>query len=226
MSLWQTLCITVQYRRGDQTTPFQWRDYTGIHPFSAKVTEELMDLRAACDYLLERVEALAQKAGTPSKGEAMFKAGRRGEPTEFGRGSDFSSVTQWTKDIEAVDPYKELMGKITDIESPKEGHFTVEDLVETTYAFKEVSHAMRGYLLLVDQLGLSRDQKKMVRDMEYAMMAVMKLTSAIMILARVEETMAAGESMAMPELFLPLFVVGGLGSAAMGYGHKLSAGGV
>src|SRR5208283_1190750 len=64
----------------------------------------------------------------------------------------------------------------------KEGGFTTDDLVTATYSIHEATHAMRGYLMLLDQMGLSKDQKKMVRDLEYGMMMVSKLTMAMNIL--------------------------------------------
>jgi hypothetical protein len=112
----------------------------------------------------------------------------------------------------------------TEREEEEKGRFTTEDLVGATYALHETTHAMRGYLMLLDQMGLNKDQKKMVRDLEYAMMLVTKLTTAMNILISLETKAAAGEAISAPELFLPLFIAGGMGSASFGYAHKLSGG--
>lgn len=112
-------------------------------------------------------------------------------------------------------------------ESPSEedkSGFGTEDFVAATYSIHEATHAMRGYLMLVDQMGLSRDQKKMIRDLEYAMMMITKITMAMNILMSLESKVAEGGALTAPEIFLPLMVAGGLGSASIAYGMKLNGG--
>lgn len=114
-----------------------------------------------------------------------------------------------------------------DVEPPSEedkSGFGTEDFVAATYSIHEATHAMRGYLMLVDQMGLSRDQKKMIRDLEYAMMMISKITMAMNILMSLESKVAEGGALAAPEIFLPLMVAGGLGSASIAYGMKLNGG--
>jgi hypothetical protein len=121
--------------------------------------------------------------------------------------------------MDAAKSLGELYDKMGNMEGDDTESNSLDNLISATYAFHSATHAMRGYLMLVDQLGLSKDQKKMVRDLEYVMMAIMKLTMAISMI---------GEMMAgtlQPEL-LPIFLVGGLMSASVGYSSKVVGSGV
>ena len=184
--------------------------------WSDKVSAELIEIRQHLVILEAKVEAM--KSG----GTADATGGARPikEVSEFGKGSDFSSVEKWQRDMNAAKEYDEMLRtKITDIESEitgKEG-LSTEDLVHVTYAIHEATHAMRGYLMFLDQLGLSKDQKHLIRELEYFVMMITKLTTAILVIAGMME---AG--------FTPLgiFVAGGMGAASLGYGMKIAGGGL
>ena len=110
--------------------------------------------------------------------------------------------------------------------SPEEessGGFTQEDLINATYTFREAAHSMRGYLMLLDQLGLSKDQKKLIRDLEYIMMMVSKIGITINFVMKAAELAEAPETMGAS--LLPLIFGGGTGSAAIAYGMKTLGGG-
>jgi len=201
-----------------------WQGWQGFALWKDKVDNELVEIRARIDAI-----AVALNASTPDS-----KTGQSGGPTggsgsggpkadssssEFGKGSDFSSVESYTKNMDAAKSLGELYDKMGNMEGDDTESNSLDNLISATYAFHSATHAMRGYLMLVDQLGLSKDQKKMVRDLEYVMMAIMKLTMAISMI---------GEMMAgtlQPE-FLPIFLVGGLMSASVGYSYKVVGSGV
>lgn len=97
------------------------------------------------------------------------------------------------------------------------------DLVKATYSIREATKAMRGYLMLLDQAGLSKEQKKMVRDLEYAMMMIMKAATALNLLLKMQQLMAAGALGPSGILMYGIFA-GGSMAASVAYGSKLSGG--
>jgi hypothetical protein len=111
-----------------------------------------------------------------------------------------------------------LIGFDKDIKS------TAQELVEATYTIKSAAIAMRGYLMLLDQAGLSRDQKKMIREIEYGMMMVMKLAQTIKILMTAE--LFSRAAMGDPTAFLQIGIAGGYLASSLAYGSKVSGGGV
>lgn len=97
-----------------------------------------------------------------------------------------------------------------------------EMLVQATYAIRTASIAMRGYLMLLDQAGLSKDQKKLIMEVEQSLMAIMKLAQAVRILQGI---MKLG-SLTSPEGIFDLILMGGFASSSVAYGSKVQGGGI
>jgi hypothetical protein len=99
-----------------------------------------------------------------------------------------------------------------------------QDLVEATYAIKTATIAMRGYTMLIGQAGLSKDQKAMIRELEYAMMATMKAAQAIMLLMK---SQAIAELMSGPLTWkgaMDLAIIGGYSASSLAYSSKIVGG--
>lgn len=92
------------------------------------------------------------------------------------------------------------------------------DLVHATYTIRTASTAMRGYMMLVDQMGLSKDQKKMIRELEYGAMMVMKAMVALQLFNAARA--AAGD----PTAIFSLIAGGGSLAASVAFGSKIQGG--
>ena len=97
-------------------------------------------------------------------------------------------------------------------------------LVQATYAIRTATIAMRGYLMLLDQMHLSRDQKKMIMELQNVMMMVMKAAQVLRILEMVSKGLEAGTLGTMG--IFDVILMGGFGAASIAYGSKIGAGGV
>jgi len=100
-----------------------------------------------------------------------------------------------------------------------------KQLMESTYSVRMAATALRGYMMLLDQAGLSRNQKEAVRELEYIMMAAMKAAQTIKLLILAYQTMAAAEAVTPMGLFY-LALAGGVGAASIAYSNKTLGGGV
>ena len=108
--------------------------------------------------------------------------------------------------------------------SPSETISMAEQLKEATYTIRQATTSMRGYMMLLDQMGLSKDQKKMIKQMEETMMMIMKIMTTIRIMSLAIE---AATTPAMGP-YAPLYALfaGGTMAASMAYGSKLTGGSV
>jgi hypothetical protein len=127
--------------------------------------------------------------------------------------SDESTGTKEDVEIGQVVSLKDLreLG-YTDIKS------YTDDMVKATYAFKTAAIAAKGYLMLLDQMGLSPDQKKMVKELEYGMMAVMKAAQAVAIGKGIMEAATLNP--------MAILTLGGYAAGSIAYTSKLTGGGV
>jgi hypothetical protein len=104
-----------------------------------------------------------------------------------------------------------------------------QSVMEATYLMHEAATATRGYAQLLTEMGLSKDQKKMLHELEQAMMMFLKMGSMLRLLIKAQEEFdaaeAAGEAMG-PLGWLEIILAGGMGSASLGYGMRLKAGDV
>ena len=100
------------------------------------------------------------------------------------------------------------------------------DLVSATYTIKTTAVALRGYMMLLDQLGLSRDQKKLIREMEYTMMAAMKVAQAIRIMQTSQAIAELTSGIFTWKGILDLGIAGGNIAAGVAYSSKVGGGGI
>lgn len=98
-----------------------------------------------------------------------------------------------------------------------------ETLVQATYAIRTATIAMRGYLMLLDQMGLSKDQKKLIMELQGTMMMVMKLMQVIRLLQAVSA--AGGLMSGDPMAIFDLILAGGFGASSIAYGRKIGGSG-
>lgn len=113
-----------------------------------------------------------------------------------------------------------------DVEPPEstETQTNTEGLVKATYEIRTATIAMRGYLMLLDQMHLSKDQKKMLMELQNIMMMVMKAAQVMRILQMVMKVTEAGTM--GPMGIFDIVLMGGFGSASLAYGSKTIAGAV
>jgi hypothetical protein len=120
----------------------------------------------------------------------------------------------------------DLMGSMGDSPSSNSDS-TVDkagiDLAKATGLIRESAVAFRGYGLLLDQFGLSRDQKKLIQQIMDTMMMVMKLITAIKIAKLAMSTIAGG---ATPLGIFYTVIAGGMTASSLGYASKSMSGGV
>jgi hypothetical protein len=90
-------------------------------------------------------------------------------------------------------------------------------LVQATYAIRETTTAMRGYLMLLDQMNLSRDQKKAIKQIEDMSMTVLKIASAVK-LAMAAVTMSANPAMGV----LNMALAGGMMASSVAFANKIT----
>jgi hypothetical protein len=90
-------------------------------------------------------------------------------------------------------------------------------LVQATYAIRETTTAMRGYLMLLDQMNISRDQKKAIKQIEDMSMTVLKIASAVK-LAMAALTTAANPAMGV----LNMALAGGMMASSVAFANKIT----
>ena len=100
------------------------------------------------------------------------------------------------------------------------------ELVSATYTIKTTAIALRGYMMLLDQLGLSRDQKKVIREMEYVMMMAMKVVQAIRIMQTSQAIAELASGIFTWKGVLDLGIAGGNMAAGVAYGAKFGGSGI
>ena len=98
-----------------------------------------------------------------------------------------------------------------------------QSVMEATYLVREATISVRGYGMLLDQMGLSRDQKRMVHQIEEGMMMVHKFIQAMKLLQAAQIAFEAEEG---PLGWLEIALAGGLGAASIAYASKLRSGDV
>jgi transcriptional regulator of aromatic amino acid metabolism len=103
----------------------------------------------------------------------------------------------------------------------------LDNMVRASYSIREASTAMRGYLMLLDQAGLNKDQKKMIRDLENGMMSVMKFANALKYALELKKmwdmAQLAGGAIG-PQGIIMAIIGGGAMAASLAFGSKVSGG--
>jgi hypothetical protein len=90
--------------------------------------------------------------------------------------------------------------------------------MSTITAIGAARRAMYGYAMLLDQMGLSKDQKQMIRQVEASISAMMRLMQTMRM---VQLAMATSG----PYGWIYLAMAGGMGAAALMYGNRTMGGG-
>ena len=175
--------------------------------FGQNVKAELMEFRG-------RIEALEAAQRMMSQG-------------------GISAAPQTPVDTENVDEsgfptFDPSTVKITDRDVDNVKNYS-QEVMQATYLMHEAATATRGYAQLLTEMGLSKDQKKMLHELEQTMMMFLKMGSMLRLLIKAQEEFdaaeAAGEAMG-PLGWLEIILAGGMGAASMGYGMKLKGGDV
>jgi hypothetical protein len=110
----------------------------------------------------------------------------------------------------------DLMGSMGDAPSSSSIDDMGMDLTKATAAIRETAVAFRGYGLLLDQFGLSRDQKRAMQQIMDLTMVIMKAVAAIRIMEGITEITS-------PAGIFKLLIGGGMLASGFGYGSKMSA---
>ena len=196
---------------------FNW-DKQSFPTWKDKVQYELIEIR-------QQIAALAiqtKQARAATSGESGDSAGsaasKQGAIT-----SDFEDVRTFISDADAQEEYEATLGKLTDMEAgPEKTGMSTEDIKHGTYFIQSATIAMRGYLMLLSEAGLSKDQKKMIAQLETAMMMVMKIAATVQIAAGVIK-LAMSEGLD-PRGWIQVIMSGGYAASAMAYGSKTMGG--
>jgi hypothetical protein len=106
----------------------------------------------------------------------------------------------------------------------EEGESYTHKLMENTYLLNQATISIRGYSMLLEEMGLSKDQKRMLSELNEIMMMVQKVASTIRILSMFvgPEAIALGSAKGI----LNLILAGGVGAGSLAYGSKVSSGNV
>jgi hypothetical protein len=176
----------------------EWKwNKQGFSNWSDKVSYELIELRQQIDAINAKLSAMTANQSGKSGPEATEAT----QPESKGYGED-TFPTGLPK-----------MGK-----GFEESEFTTDDLVSATYALQTATIAARGYLMLLDQMGLSKDQKAMVRELEMGLMAVMKAAQAISLAKGIIEATSLNP--------MAILTLGGYATSSIAYMNKLGGGGI
>jgi len=185
------------------------RTFDNGNTFGQNIKAEIMEFRGRLDSLEAQMRTLAQGSGTANVNPSITE-----EPDENPDGSGDFIDGKFYKDIE---PETENVKNYS------------EEVMKATYLLHEAATAVRGYGQLLTEMGLSKDQKKMVHELEEGMMMALKFASMLRLLLKAQEEFdvaeAAGEAMG-PLGYLEIILAGGMGAASMSYGMKLTGGGI
>jgi hypothetical protein len=166
--------------------------------WSKGIKEEIIDMKLEITALKAQIKAM----GAPVP-EAKAMRGSNPYRNIYGNESIFDRGSIW-KDQNSKD--------------------YIDGMVKATYSIREASTAMRGYMMLLDQAGLSRDQKKMVKDVENGMMMIMKMATTLQYIIKLQQLAAASEF--GPVGYIYMIMIGGSMAASIAYGSKLTGGSV
>ena len=177
--------------------------------FGSNIKHEMMEFRARLDALEAMVRNMGSTGG--STGAATGAEGTAAEGTESSGVSNAGDTSS-----QGVKATSAEIGKETDnIKS------YTDSVVDATYLIREGSIAMRGYGMMLDQMGISKDQKKMIHEMEETMMMIHKIIQTIYLL---EAANTAFEASQGPLGILEIGLAGGVFAGSMAYGSKVIGG--
>lgn len=184
--------------------------------FASNIKHEMMEFRARIDAL----EAMVRNMGTSGGSGGTAETGATGE-------SEGTTETNWKGIFRSEGgPVSQAQGSAGDT-AQEIGKATdniksyTDSVVDATYLIREASIAMRGYGMMLDQMGISKDQKKMVHEMEETMMMIHKMIQTIHLLEAANTAFEAGQG---PLGILEIGLAGGVFAGSMAYGNKVIAG--
>ena len=172
----------------------------GGNSFGANVKHELMEFRARIEALEAQMKTMST-GGTAATGTATGEEGVT-EPTATGSGSPAEKAAEIGKATDNIKAY-------------------TDSVVDATYLIREGSIAMRGYGMLLDQMGLSHEQKQAIHEMEEFMMMFHKLIQTLHLLEAANVAFEAGQG---PLGMLEIALAGGVFAGSMAYGSKVIGG--
>jgi len=104
---------------------------------------------------------------------------------------------------------------------PGEDIYAPINIYEVLVATAQARRALYGYSMLLQQMGLSKEQKMLIRELEQTTSMVLRLTQAINLMMMAAKALETSSPWAIPFLIL----AGGMFAATLGYGMKLGGGG-
>lgn len=194
---------------------FNW-DKQSFPLWKDKVSYELIELRQQVSLLAVQIKAMQQGgAGGGSSSVATV-----------GGGSSRRSVSvRPLSDYEMQEGQMTLTGELATVGSEEgEEEDSTNNIKQSSYAIQQATIAMRGYLMLLQQLGLSKDQKKMISELQTAMMMVMKIAATISVVQGLMELSATGGL--DPTAWIQIVMAGGYASSSLAYGSKTVGGNI
>lgn len=203
---------------------FSW-DKQAFPLWKDKVSFELIEIRQQITILANQIKQM-QSGG--SKGT---NTGAKDSGTGTKAGSHKSVSVRPLSSFEVQEgqmSFGEDGEGLVPTEKEEEGgdnKFSAENIKQSSYYIQQATISMRGYLMLLEQAGLSKDQKKMIGELETAMMAIMKIAATITVIQGIM-TLASGPAGLGSKGIIQLIMGGGYASSAMAYGMKTIGGGI
>ena len=185
------------------------------------IDRNLEAIRQALNILANNLE---QNKGLSGGGSGGGGSGGSRSSKGSGSESDFTDARSFITDADADEQYKVALGQLTDLEGDgeKEG-MSIEDIKQGTYYIQSATIAMRGYLMALGEAGLSKNQKKMLSEVENAMMMIMKMSQVVSIASGL---MSMANPLTSPKGIVQLVMAGGYAGATLAYGSKTMGGGL
>jgi hypothetical protein len=165
------------------------------------IKQEIMAIKGRLDAIESQLKTL-QTSGGGSTQDSSANDGSTTEETDGSamplKGADFKETAENAKSASAA-------------------------TMEATYALNQATISMRGYSTLLSEMGLSKDQKRMISELNESMMMIQKAASTLKLL---QAAQVAFEAESGPIGWLMLLFAGGTAASGIAYGGKVSAGGV
>jgi len=204
---------------------FDWA-YPTTERWKDKVDGELVQIKQNINILALRIKDIqGGKGGKAAAEGGSGSSGRRSVPViplkdfaiKAGSGQMAFGEDGNLEDL--------VPAQTTDEDDSEEGGgMSSAKIQQGTYAIQQATISMRGYLMLLGEAGLSKDQKKMVAQLETSMMMVMKIAATINVAMGLMKLAASGGL--DPTAYMQVIMGGGYAASAIAYGMKTTGSGV
>jgi hypothetical protein len=184
--------------------------YGGYSSWAQMIKAEIIELKIRMSALEAKLAEVSQAGGPSTTTQSPHDVSdiRELTPTSFTHEKGTEALT----DIEQV---AQLSGK--------DREDLMKDFVEFTSQARMATISMRGYIMLLDQAGLSKDSKKALRQIQEIMLAVQKAIVTIKLFSEaLLIPMMAGTAIE-PLNVLMLLMAGGTMAGSMAYTSKVSS---